>query len=147
MCLFWFDDFLDYISEYDEILRIDDDCCLDEGIPEPRLASNVMFASGKTQGPDVAEFTDGMEALFCRLDPTVNFSACEHPYTNVMWVRVPWALATRSLKSAILQSNCIQINRWGDLPLWGYFLKMTGVPIVSLPISYYHGSHKVHVNG
>jgi len=147
MCLFWFDDFLDYISNYDEILRIDDDCCVDEGVPEPKLASDALFASGKTQGCDVAEFTDGLEALFSQLDPTVNFSACEHPYTNVMWINVQWALATRALKSAVLQSNCIQINRWGDLPLWGYFLKMMGVPIFRLPISYHHGSHNVHVHG
>ena len=146
MCLFWFDDFLDYISDYDEILRIDDDCCLDEGVSEPNLTADVFFASGKTQGRDAREFTEGLEALFSRLDPTVNFSSCEHPYTNVMWVNVRWAQATRGLKSAVLQSNCIQINRWGDLPLWGYFLKMLGVPIIKLPVSYHHGSHDVHIH-
>jgi hypothetical protein len=146
MCLFWFDDFLDYLSEYDEILRIDDDCQLYLGVPEPRLPPDALFAASKTQGCDAPEFTDGMVELFSNIDPTTDFSSCSHPYTNVMWVDVQWAMATRGLKSAMLESNCIQLNRWGDLPLWGYFLKMMGVAICELPISYFHGSHNVVVN-
>lgn len=145
MCLFWFDDFLDYVQDYDEILRIDDDCTLDRGQPEPELPEGVVFASSATQGCDVPEFTEGMPELFQKIDPLADYSKCKHPYTNVMWLDVKWALRTRSMKSSVLESRCIQINRWGDLPLWGFYLKLLGVPIHPLHLSYFHGSHKYHI--
>jgi hypothetical protein len=149
MCLFWFDDFLNYLDGYDEVLRVDDDCYLDPDQREPCLAEDDEFATSFVQGCDDARYTDGMVKLFRSLDGTKDFDHCSHPYTNVMWINLAWARATRPRKAPILATHCIALNRWGDLPLWGYFLTLVGSRISPLDLSYTHGSHdnrRVHPN-
>jgi len=141
MCLFWFDDFLEYLDGYREVLRVDDDCFLDPGQDAPSFVDGAVFATSYVQGCDEARVVDGMASLFRSLDPGKDFDECAHPYTNVMWVSLDWARATRRRKAPILTSRCIDINRWGDLPLWGFYLKLLDLPISPLKLSYVHGSH------
>lgn len=141
MCLFWFDDFISYLDGYSEVMRIDDDCFMDADQHEPTFCDTDVFATSYIQGCDDARFVDGMVSLFKSLDSGKNFDECKHPYTNVMWVNLNWARKTRQAKTPILATRCIDINRWGDLPLWGFYLKLLGCSISPLNLSYVHGSH------
>ena len=145
MCLFWFDDFLSYVDGYDMLLRIDDDCRLLPGQAEPTLPVGFHFATTQVGGCDATFVTDGMHKLFKSLQPETDFETCVNPYTNVMCVDLAWARATRAAKRPILDSQCIKINQWGDLPLWGAYLKMLGESLVQLGLSYKHDSHGAHV--
>jgi len=141
MCLFWFHDFVEYLDGFDEVMRIDDDCYLDPDQPEPSLGDQDVFATSLVQGCDEAEYTDGMVELFKSLDASKDFDRCSHPYTNVMWVNLVWDRATRARKAPVLETRCIDMNRWGDLPLWGFYLILLGRRISPLRLSYVHGSH------
>ena len=62
-----------------------------------------------------------------------------------MFVQVKWAfsdVALIEIFDRVEETNCICINRWGDLVLWGDTLRVIEKRAVIMSNwSYYHGSH------
>jgi hypothetical protein len=156
MCYFWSIDFLHYLSDYEYIVRIDEDCIIDDiplNILEEYRENSIAFSSGHYQNNDFADVTVGMRRLFSKLIGTDNFdSEIRCPYTNFMIVNVPFFNTNESISNAlkkIEESRCIFSNRWGDLPIWGYILTLFVDEkhyIEDKRIRYFHGSHNSKIN-
>ena len=167
MCYFWSIDFMEYLKDYDYMVRIDEDCHLkniDTNIINEYKKKNIYFSSGFYQktivneggqtvsGIDYPETLTGMKELFdtfvkdFKISP-FNTNVTEAPYTNVMIVCVRYFREhpqVQEILHRIKRSNCIFSNRWGDLPIWGYLLNYFVDPkyyIKEPRIAYYHGSH------
>ncbi len=168
MCYFWSIDFMEYLKDYDYMIRIDEDCHLkniDTNIINEYKKKNIYFGSGFYQktivnenrqtvsGIDYPETLTGMKELFDTFVKDLNISpfntnVTEAPYTNVMIVCVSYFREhpqVQEILHRIKRSNCIFSNRWGDLSIWGYLLNYFVDPkhyIKEPRISYYHGSHR-----
>jgi len=149
MCYFWFVGFLRYCQSYSNILRIDEDCFLEPNQEDPAISvKNAVFASPFTQGMDNSNLIIGMKKLFTSfIGKSVN--KWVSPYTNVMWINIKWASQPiiQKIQKTVVDSNCIFINRWGDLPLWGITLHILGKKIYPLRLDYYHESHHSIISG
>lgn len=143
MCRFWFIGFLDYLREYDWMLRLDPDCEFEEdsrdSIPP---AQNVFISSPawlplhhqrfdkisttydgevvKGMGPFVREFIRmATEEKLPKID------SWHAPYTNAMFMNLSMLYANNTLESKLIwkflqavdDSNCIYSNRWYHLPV------------------------------
>jgi len=155
MCYFWSIDFLNYLKNYEYIIRIDEDCKLINipiNIIEIYKTNNVMFSSGFFQGEDDADVTIGLNKLFNdfiyknKIIPHTNKINC--PYTNFMIININYFNNNENVKNIlqlIKDSNCIFSNRLGDLPIWGYILSYLldkNMYLEDKTITYIHGSHK-----
>jgi hypothetical protein len=159
MCFFWSIRFLKHLSNYEYVIRIDEDCKLtkiDPNIIEKYKNNNIYYSSPYFQDPDDVDVTVGMEKLFNNylidkhLIPVNTNLKC--PYTNLMIINIKYFYDNNLIKevlSRIYESNCIFSNRWGDLPIWGYILSYLVDKkhyIEDKDISYYHGSHNKKIN-
>ena len=68
------------------------------------------------------------------------------PYTNVMYVNLKW-LANSNVVNGIMDeiedTNCTQVARWGDMPIWGAMLAAANLSkYVWLNLDYHHKSHR-----
>ena len=159
MCFFWSIRFLKYLSEYDYVIRVDEDCKLiniDPNIIENYKNKEIYYSSPYFQGHDDKEVVVGMEEFFNNylknnnLTPINNNLRC--PYTNFMIINIKFFYNNDLIKdvlSKIYGSNCIFSNRWGDLPIWGYILSYLVEQknyLEDKSISYYHGSHNIQIN-
>jgi hypothetical protein len=137
MCRFWYSRFWKYLSGYDVVLRVDDDLHIMRAPPIPAV---VAFASVHWMAADHPAVTVGINRVFRLKNPPLL------PYTNVMAVNMTWLTHNSDVNQFMLNSvidNCICVNRWGDLPLWGYTLAATNTPIETLcGWKYSHKSHK-----
>ncbi|MCP9915839.1 hypothetical protein [Cyanobium sp. ATX 6F1] len=160
MCSFWFYDFLAETKGCRYVARIDDDCLIescpwDEILEELDSEKSAFICS--SLGPrDDSDVTIGLSEFvddFCSDNdglrkPSYNMN----PYTNVMIInRTHFAQDSlfHEFASRVIDSGCIHINRWGDLPLWGAYLSIQPSPIllnVRRDIRYFHGSHDYPVN-
>lgn len=145
MCWFWFSEFLHYVQEYDQVLRIDDDCILAETFDWPLSTAHV--ASVAENSMDNRHIIVGMRDVFSSLARTPLFYPryWSSPYTNVCLYNVKAIRSDaryKQIADAVDGSKCIWINRWGDLPLWGATRALLGFPHENLQFSYHHGSHK-----
>ena len=140
MCRLWYSKVWSYLSEYDFILRFDIDNKYVQGVWPTGVR---YFGTVACLKEDSAEVTVGLEdTIWGNLTQR---SPRRYPYTNVMFANVKWA-ATNSALSDIFQrvedTNCVCINRWGDLPLWGETLAKMGLrPEIMPGWKYFHGSH------
>jgi hypothetical protein len=162
MCYFWSIDFLDYLKNYEYIIRIDEDCNvkhIDKNIFNNYEKNNIMFASGSSQYKDNPDVIVGMEQLFQEFIKEENITAYKKiddincPYTNIMIVNVKYFNENnivQKILNKISNSNCIFSNRWGDLPIWGYILSLLIEPkyynLNDKNIKYIHGSHAASIN-
>lgn len=167
MCHFWFLRFQRYLTAYDWMLRIDDDCILARPIRRhlQRLSPAVHFASclwvdlsnGTTDAirpVNEGIVVTGMRNLTVKYARQHNLYEDIHswhaPYTNVMYINLHW-LRNNTIVQGFMQtvedSQCIYSNRWGDLPLWGAAIHLAKEPRYHLKVPYYHGSHNLLVNG
>jgi hypothetical protein len=67
MCYFWSISMFEYMSSYEYIIRIDEDCIIDSLDPntiDKYKADNIMFSSGMFQGNDMGGVIIGMRSLF-----------------------------------------------------------------------------------
>ena len=154
MCYFWSIDFLEYLKDYEYIIRVDEDCLLQQistNILNVYKEKNIIFSSPFFQGDDSFPVIVGMKRLFANfmrrnnLQPRKMDIRC--PYTNVMILNIQYFRnnnIVRGILSQIKETNCIFSNRWGDLPIWGHILTLLVEPtlyIEDTSISYLHGSH------
>jgi len=161
MCSFWFVDFWNYVTEYDMILRIDEDCTIDFSIPELFYTLQNKSAVYGMWQKDQDFVTVGMNQfthLFLKENiPELNKPAMRRspsgPYTNVIGLNLKElrenVLVQKYIKKVELL-DCIYTFRWGDLPLWGEALCYLCNPnsyIKSDKIKYFHGSHNTYVGG
>jgi hypothetical protein len=154
MCSFWFVDFWGFLSDYDRMLRIDEDCYIDFNIDVvlKNLDTND-FICGKWI--DDHEFvTLGLNAISLEcLDLEASLTKSPSgPYTNVFAINLQRVRANQLLRKYIKtveDSGNIYRYRWGDLPLWGeaihYIFGMKSV-LIDTGIRYVHESHFTNVN-
>jgi hypothetical protein len=166
MCYFWFYSFRKYVTAYDWMLRLDEDCTLAQDARKSvyLLPETVHFAS--TQWTNLErtnrfdKITSNYEGMVVRglRNLTIEFArkhkifdtvnSWKAPYTNVMYVNLRWLrnhTIIDAYTQAVLETGCIYSNRWGDLPLWGAALLLAGEPTTKIRLAYYHGSHKVFI--
>jgi hypothetical protein len=159
MCFFWSIRFLKYLSEYEYVIRVDEDCRLiniDPNIIENYKSTEIHYSSPYFQGPDSPEVVVGMEDFFNNYLKDKNLtpinSNLKCPYTNFMIINIKFFYNNDLIKevlSKIYGTNCIFSNRWGDLPIWGYILNYLVEEkhyLEDKTISYYHGSHNIQIN-
>jgi hypothetical protein len=158
MCYFWSISFLEYLKNYEYIIRIDEDCFLES--LEPNLIlnyrnNNVMFSSARYQDNDDKEVIVGLQKLFDDyLSKTGKTKKNEltMPYTNFMVVNIPFFrenVDVINILAEIKNSDCIFSNRWGDLPIWGYILSYfidRPLYIEDKTVVYNHESHGAKIN-
>ena len=168
MCAFWFADVFLRFAETracEFALRIDGDCVLEPGQPDPLLALPRAVSSPFWQGMDSPWVIRGLARFFEQLDHrrhlneqaaplqsaipnlTTHWRVWRSPYTNVMMLNVTWVREQRPIFAAVANTNCIYSARWGDLPLWGATLHLSRLPAQHLNLSYTHGSHRMRVGG
>ena len=166
MCYFWFMGFIQYVEEYDWMLRIDSDCIL---MGESRNAVNnlhnlkVNFSatswlsldrekydtiSDKKEGPVVRGLKNLTQSFAIKHGITRQFKTWKAPYSNVMYIDLKHlrnSVIIAQYMEVVNASGCIYGNRWGDLPLWGAAIRLNGQPTTKLNLKYYHGSHNIKV--
>ena len=165
MCHFWFIDFLDYTTDYQYLIRLDEDCTFhkfDNNILKFMEQKNQVFISFYFRKFDVPDVTVGMTELVKefalenniqlkhKLEQSHNSVKC--PYTNCMVIDCEYFRNNdtfRNFQNKVDESSCIYSNRWGDLPLWGlvlwYFEDAERYEEVTT-IGYRHGSHGMIIN-
>jgi hypothetical protein len=166
MCYFWFVAFRKYVTGYDWMLRLDEDCTLAEdsrvaiyGLPETvHFASTQWTNLERTNKFDkITAKYEGMVVRGLR-NLTITFAqkhnifdtvnSWKAPYTNVMYVNLRWLRNNTIIDAytkAVIDTDCIYGNRWGDLPLWGAAILVAKEATTRLRLPYYHGSHNVFV--
>jgi len=158
MCYFWSISFLEYLKDYNYIIRIDEDCVLksiNKNIIDEYKRSNIMFSSSYYQKDDDPEVVIGLKNLFDNYLKKNNLTKkndISMPYTNFMVVNIQFFRNEKNVVSIldeIKKSDCIFSNRWGDLPIWGYVLSYFIDKfnyIEDKNISYFHESHSIQIN-
>lgn len=155
MCHFWTIDFLEYLKNYEYIIRIDEDCTvthMPKNILEIYKENNIFYSSPFFQGKDNKKIVVGLKNFFIEINNKKKYRNFKFPYTNFFIMNVPFFNGRKKLKHALTlidDTDCIFINRWGDLPLWGYLLKYYVGPcnyIEDKNLSYLHGSHGASIN-
>jgi hypothetical protein len=156
MCRFWSVGIFEHMAKYEYIIRIDEDCILEKLDPDVLTryqANGVKFASPAWIGEDTFDVTIGMHQFFRTYKMDVPREVA-NPYTNFMIVNVPYFAAHEEIQKCLAdidRTNCIFVNRWGDMPLWGYllavFVEDNAILLEDKNIVYYHGSHDAKING
>jgi hypothetical protein len=161
MCHFWSIDFLEYLKDYDYVIRIDEDCIVERfkiSIIDIMEKQNLHFISPMFQGQDEPFVIDGLEKLRLQyieeegITEYTKFEDIKCPYTNFMIVNVKEINNNKNVMKFLKMVDdcgCIYSNRWGDLPIWGVVLdtimdQENYKEIKS--IRYYHKSHNTSVN-
>ena len=154
MCSFWFVDFWEFLSDYDRMLRIDEDCFIDFNIDSVlQNLDNKDFICGKWIS-DHDFVTIDLNKITLQLlgKDTSNVETPSGPYTNVFAVNLHAIRDNQLLRKYIKvvdDSGNIYRNRWGDLPLWGeaiYYIFGMKSLLIDTSIRYVHESHDMKVN-
>lgn len=161
MCHFWSIDFLNFLQDYKYVIRIDEDCFVenfDVEVLQKMNKDEVYFISPYFQGHDEWFVTVGMKELWVefvsenKITPIKKYEDITCPYTNFMIFDIEYIknnlMICRFLEK-IDKSHGIYSNRWGDLPIWGMIISTLVDDKKYLEnklISYYHGSHNKIIN-
>tara|TARA_Y100000389_G_scaffold199940_1_gene239360 strand:- start:528 stop:1400 length:873 start_codon:yes stop_codon:yes gene_type:complete len=156
MCSFWFIGFWKYVSDYNKILRIDEDCYIKSSIENifSKCDNKVCLFGHYTN--DSKYVTKGLNDFTISFLKNKNIlkkkSKPSGPYTNIICFNLDLLKQNKLLFdyiNEIKKSNNIYIYRWGDLPLWGEVLKYmyedNDYEHIR-EIKYYHESHKLEIN-
>ena len=152
MCNFWFIDFLNYVKEYDLMLRIDDDCIIRSNIDDifKELEDYVcVYGDWRDDYENVTKHLNSFSVE--TIGGTIKQRDPSGPYTNVVGfnlIKLRDSVSFLKFLNTLKKSNNIFIYRWGDLPLWGEVLSyiFTQKEHKKMLIKYYHGSHIDFVN-
>jgi hypothetical protein len=147
MCRFHYFGLWKYLTEFDVICRVDEDCFVTN---LPVFSEVELFATGafceETHIETNREFpiflkTMGYEAAYNQV----------FPYTNCYVTRMEFWRQTQVqdyLRLVAEHKSCLEW-RWGDLPVLGVALNQFGgwgrKKSANTEISYYHGSHAAEV--
>ena len=161
MCSFWFVDFLNYVQEYDMLLRIDEDCYINCNIDNILLKLYTCnFICGAVTS-DIAEAVIGLNNFTidfinknnCNFEfKNFNNRLTTGPYTNLIGISLNKVRENElfiKYMTEIDASGMIYKRRWGDLPLWGeaiYYIFGDDTLIIDTDIKYFHESHHANVN-
>ena len=167
MCYFWFVSFIEFLDNYQWMLRIDDDCHLISDVRHliPPIHTNIHLAASRWLELDKFNFdtiaknkqdgvvVKGLKRFLHKYIRKKSLSidlvhTWVAPYTNVMYLDLQWArehTLIRDFIRAVDHSGCIYSNRWGDLPLWGAVLVLTQQPVHFLRVPYEHYSHHMTI--
>lgn len=161
MCSFWFVDFWSFVSEYDFLLRIDEDCFIDFNIDNVfSKLNNSAFIAGCVDN-DCDFVTVGLNSFSINFIQenadmyafkNTNVKSPGGPYTNVIGISLNKLRNSEILQKYIDEidkSGMIYERRWGDLPLWGeviYYIIGEDTLQIDTSIKYFHGTHHRYVN-
>jgi hypothetical protein len=161
MCHFWSIGLFDYLSEYDYVLRIDEDCYVDrvdpatfEAIINQEISFAVPLICTVLDDPGVIVGLDKLTHDFLNtrgFEMPIPYSDIKAPNTNFMLVNLNY-FRNHQLVQEFLQevdnSHGIYSNRWGDAPIWGIIIYLlSGEDFFELSdTGYLHGSHNHYVN-
>lgn len=155
MCRFWSIGIFEHMTKYEYIIRIDEDCVLeklDPNVLTKYRTKNIMFSSPMWVGEDTDSVTIGMHKFFQDYKTDIP-KEVPNPYTNIMIVNVQYFAKHQDIQNCLTdidKTNCIFINRWGDIPIWGYllaaFITDKSIILDDKKITYFHGSHHTKVN-
>lgn len=161
MCHFWSIDLFDYLSEYQYVIRIDEDCFVDridaslfEALIQQELKFAVPFVCPVLDDPNVIVGLEQLLDKFAKdnnLGLPVTYAEIKAPNTNFMILDLDFFKRHEIVQKFLLEiekSHGIYSNRWGDAPIWGIILlALGGVDFYELrDVGYYHASHDHYVN-
>lgn len=142
----------EFCAVYDNILRIDEDCWLEEIAQDPfeQMGDNVYLKSvywDESHSETNATLPEKIQGL-TGVDKSVFYNG-KYPYTNISVGNVAfWRQKKISpvLREISLCDDQIK-NRWGDLPILGALLNIYAVGKVGTlaGLIYYHHSHDVTI--
>jgi len=151
MCNFWFSGFLDYVKDYDQLLRIDEDCTIYSNLDQVFDSLNNKVCSYARWVDDDWFNVFGLDD-FCKKFSNKPRKEIGGPYTNL----VAWDLnkvrentIVNDFIQAVNESNGIYVYRWGDHMLWGEALHYgfeESDHVLLKTVKYYHASCLAKVN-
>lgn len=153
MCRFNSLDVFEFCKEYDYVLRIDEDCHIEQlnGDPFESVGDNVYLKSlywGESHSETNATLPQAIEKLTGV--SREEFYNNKFPYTNIGLSKVSFWLS-EPVKSVLTEiSTCKEQrdNRWGDLPIHGSLLNIYAKGMVGTiqGLVYNHLSHGFKLN-
>jgi hypothetical protein len=172
MCRFWFSEFTRYLSNYDWVFRLDEDCIATNDIKhflgDKKLVSKIHVAASmwidlaraktdvispvKEDGifvHNLKKFVRDFASKHSLSRTKVDVSTWKAPYTNCMFLNLNWYRSNKLLENfdkEVIKSQCIYSGRWGDLPLWGAKTLLVDTELQILNFSYQHLSHRVKIS-
>lgn len=164
MCYFWSIDLFDYLSEYEYIIRVDEDVLVtkfDDSVLDKMIGDDIKFGAplfcyyeGKLDGPDVMVGLQKLTEDFYEKHnhiPPMPFDDILGCYTNFMILNLNYFRNNKLVQDYLKEvdeCNCIYSNRWGDASIWGIIVHvLIDNPFCVLDtVEYYHGSHNLYVN-
>jgi hypothetical protein len=160
MCSFWFVDFWHYVEEYNNILRIDEDCVINFNIDSifQQLNNKVAIFGDCINDRNFVTFNlNNFTLNFLNQEKIHSYNNSipkqpSGPYTNVIGFNLKLLRENELLQKyiqLIKERDFIYIYRWGDLPLWGevlYYLYNSSDYLQTKEISYFHRSHNKLIN-
>jgi hypothetical protein len=161
MCHFWSIGLFSYMSDYDYVIRMDEDVFvlgIDPSIIDSIISEDIKFAI-----PNICPVLDdpnvivGLDVLLDRfyqkhnIQPSVRYQDILAPNTNFMILNLQYFKNHNLIQDFLAEvdaSKGIYSNRWGDAPIWGIILyALQNEPFYLCDtIEYFHGSHGHHVN-
>ena len=159
MCRFWSVGFLEVFEDYKYVIGIDEDVLLqrlDGDIIEKYIRAGVHFGYAHLTSDDqslIVGLYDFIQSYLKKHNITPHAKLENmHPYTNFMIFDIDYITNNKAIIDILREVDntvCIFINRWGDLPMWGFTLQAL-VPSNhrkhDKTIQYRHGFHAVHIN-
>jgi hypothetical protein len=160
MCSFWFIDFLNFVEEYDYLIRIDEDCfVMFDPLSMIVSLKDYHFVSGiyDKDEPYVTKGLNEFTLSFIKKNDTYPFLQMDSkqpggPYTNLFGIALHAIRQNPILHNyqmEVSNSNFIYQYRWGDLPLWGeviYYIFGDISLLLDENLIYFHESHDKNVN-
>lgn len=151
MCRFMIYDLWQQCSDFEYVMRVDEDCFLHKVIYDPFDQIENAFADYLTSvwwAESHSETNATLPQFIHELtgaDPK-EFYNDRYPYTNVSLAKVSFMQSLKELK-VIAESPLQRINRWGDLPVIGSLLNIYAKDQVKTMsgLAYYHASHNMQV--
>lgn len=161
MCHFWAIDLFDYLTQYQYIVRIDEDVIVKSFHPD--LMKTIISNQIKFAVPYMCNFLDdpnvivGLEKLledYCvekEISTKTKFQNIFAPNTNFMILDLEYFRNHKIIQGFLQEvenSSGIYSNRWGDATTWGIIIySLMEDPFYVLDmVEYFHGSHGHHVN-
>ena len=160
MCSFWFIDFLNFVKEYDYLVRIDEDCfVMFDPLSMIVSLKDYHFVSGvyEDDEPYVTKGLNDFTLSFIKENSTYIFSETDPkqpggPYTNLFGISLH-AIRNNPIlyhyQLKVSYHNYIYKFRWGDLPLWGeviHYIFGDKSLLLDTNLTYYHESHNMCIN-